>query len=523
MSATSRDETSAATGETEQSPVLVFLSEPSHWPGRPARVERIDTHGAIVFLAGDEVLKVKRAVRLPYLDFSTLAARRRFAEREVAINQPHAPQIYLGLVAVTREAGGNLRLGGGGEVVEWAVRMRRFAEADLLSCVASRGGLTREIALGLADMVARYHGLAPAAEAASDGLDGVARQIVEALSRAPDARIIAAAEALETLLQRQLARSATIRARRAAAGCIRRCHGDLHLANIVLWHGQPTPFDAIEFDERLATIDTLYDLAFLIMDMERCSGHAAANLVLARYLWRSGEDIDVEGLAALPLFLGLRAGIRAMVALDRARIGGGLNEERLIAHVEETLGLANRCLAPASPRLIAVGGLSGTGKTVLAEALAPRFGAVPGALHLRTDLERKRLAGVEELERLATTSYTAAASEAVYERVLRRAMLALAAGHSVIVDGVFAKPDERERVARLARELHARFDAVWLHAPAEALRERVTARTGDASDATTQVVSLQAGLDTGVIDWHRVDASRGPMEVLAQACGDLEI
>ena len=233
--------------------------------------------------------------------------------------------------------------------------------------------------------------------------------------------------------QLQLARAAAILDERARSGCVRRCHGDLHLGNIVLWGGRPLLFDAIEFDEAIATVDTLYDLAFLLMDLDRHRQRTAANVVLNRYLWRDGADLSLRGLQALPLFLGCRAGIRAMVTADRA----AQEQDTAAAQADrETargyLRAALEYLQPAPPRLVAIGGLSGTGKTTLAAALAPELGSAPGAVHVRSDLERKALFGVEETVRLPAQSYTAQASAEVYAIVLRKARLALAAGQSVV-------------------------------------------------------------------------------------------
>lgn len=460
---TDRAATTSA-GEREQADVLAFLAEPQSYAGLmppPQRVERIDTHGAVVFLAGDEAFKVKRAVKLAYLDFSTLEARRRLSEREVEINRPAAPQIYLGTIPVTREAGGGLALDGAGEAVEWAVRMARFPERDVLIEVAARGGIDPATARALGDMVAQMHAAAPIA-AAGEGaaVEEVIASIHDTVGRSVERGLLDVSRRLDADFDRQIARSADVRRRRADAGFVRRCHGDLHLGNIVLWKGRPVPFDAIEFDERIATIDTLYDLAFLLMDLERQGCRVAANLVLNRYLSQSRSSLDLEGLAALPLFLGVRAGVRAMVAIDRLRLKATAERPEIVAKAAATLELAARLLEPPAPRLIAVGGLSGTGKSTLAAALAPQIGAVPGAVHLRSDVERKRLAGIAETERLPPEAYTAAASAEVYRILLVRAHAALAAGHSVVVDAVFARESERDAIAEVAGGLRVRFDGV---------------------------------------------------------------
>ncbi len=503
-----------------QSEVIAFLRDPSSWLGHPPLIEVIETHGALVFLAGDSVLKMKRAVRLPYLDFSTLSARHQFSKREFEINSSHAPGLYRGVVAVTREANGRLAIGGQGTPVEWVVHMHRFAQDQLLSSMLQGPGIPNTMAIALADAIVAYHGSAPSKFGTVDSVDAVAQSIFAALSHQTDRRIAEAADRFLPAMQVQLSRSTGIRRERAEAGCVRRCHGDLHLNNIVLWQGAPVPFDAIEFDETLATIDTLYDLAFLLMDLERSHARATANLVLNRYLWRTSEAIDLRGLAALPLYLGVRAGVRAMVAIDRARLVAK-PEPSLIEHVAATMELAGRFLAPPAPRLIAVGGLSGTGKTVLSACLAPLIGAVPGALHLRTDLERKHLAGVGELDQLPVSSYTEQASHVIYQNLISHARLALSAGHSVILDGVYAREDERCAIKSLAEEFGISLEAIWLEGDRSVLKSRVASRSGDASDATPDVVDLQKNIETGPITWQRIDASRPKAVVLADAISAL--
>lgn len=509
-----------------QDEVFAFLCRLEAWPDRPARVETIDTHGARVFLAGNDVLKVKRAIRLPYLDFSTLEARKHFCEREIALNSAAAPGLYVGVVAITRELDGSLANGGQGTPVEWAVHMHRFSQNDLLLHVVQRGAVTREMAEDLADAVYRQHQAAAVApfsaqnRAAPDNISRVADNVMTSLKGHCDASRMSA---FENDVAREL--NARMLAERAAAGRIRRCHGDLHLGNIVLWHGKPVPFDALEFDEDLATIDTLYDLAFLLMDLDRHGARDMANAVLNRYLWRSRDLIDIDGLALLPLFLGLRAAIRAMVTFDRIT-SDPANAQALRSEAMAILDDAFEYLegrrkhdnAPA-PRLIAVGGLSGTGKTTLARKLAPRIGPAPGALHLRSDMERKALAGVEPLERLPQSAYTPDSSDAVYDCMFERARRALDAGHSVILDAVFAREDERAQAEELARSALAGFTGLWLEGTQAMLAARVSARTGDASDATADVVAHQFAYDTGNIRWHRLNAGSDAEQIRARAMG----
>lgn len=301
---------------------------------------------------------------------------------------------------------------------------------------------------------------------------------------------------------------------RACAGFVRRCHGDLHMGNIVVIGEKPVLFDALEFDERLATIDTLYDLAFLVMDLDHCGQRSAANLLLNRYLIENGDEADIQGLKAMPLFLALRASIRAMTELQR---GGAASTDRSRSYLEAAAGYAS----PIPPRLVAVGGFSGSGKSTLARALAPLLGAAPGALHLRSDIERKRLLGAPELDRLPAESYTPEMSERVYARLIDKAERALRAGHSVVLDAVHGTPGERQAVEALAAALRIPFTGLWLTAAPKTLEDRVTARRGDASDADAIVVGAQLRRGAGSITWQHLDAGASRARTLDLAVAAL--
>jgi hypothetical protein len=513
----------SAHAEHDQQQVVDFLARPSSWDGVD-RVERLETHGNLVFLAGGEAWKIKRAVRFPYMDFSTLEKRHAACLREVEINRVWAPEIYLGCVAIVRRRGGGLALGGDGEIVEWAVRMRRFEQSALLANLAAKNAIGHDLARQLGDIVHASHraaaparrpsGAAPVREVATAVCDALAK------SRLFDPE---GCGRLRRGMENHLAGVASVLDERARRGGVRRCHGDLHLANIVTWQGHPVLYDAIEFDEAIATIDTLYDLAFLLMDLDCVGQRPAANVVLNRYLWRSREAIDIEGLAALPLFLALRAGVRAMVTVDRASQEDGDARRRDIARAFRYFEAALHYLVPVPARLVAVGGLSGSGKTTLAVALAPRVGCAPGAVHFRSDQERKALAGVGEFDRLPDRAYGAEARAEVYRFIEERARLALAAGHSVIVDAVFAGADDRAAIERVAAELEVPFAGLWLQADPKKLLERVETRHNDASDATVRTVRDQLKSDPGVFSaaWTKVEAGGDAGETIERAVAAL--
>ena len=504
----------AGPGDAEQAATLRLLGDAATYGGK-VEVERIDTHGAIVFLAGARAYKVKRAVAYPYMDFSTLEKRRSACLREREINHRTAPELYLDVVPVT-QSGGRLHLGGVGEAVEWVLVMQRFDQDCLLSVLAEAGKLTPAIMTALADAIARFHTAAEARRdiaAGAAALSWVVRENGAELAARGELFDPAAARRLTDRSLAWLARHGDLLDARAAAGKVRHCHGDLHLRNVVLLNGRPTLFDAIEFNDAIACIDVVYDLAFLLMDLDHRGLRPFANLVLNRYLQQRDE---AEALALLPLFLSARAAVRAKVAASLEAVAEPQDEKakrrrEAAAYFERALGY----LAPAPPRLVAVGGLSGTGKTTLARALAPDLGAAPGALHLRSDLRRKQLAGLPELERLPPAAYTPEANDAVYAALARQAAAALASGQAVVVDAVFARPDERAAIERVARQAGVPFTGLWLEIDPQVMAARVTERRDDASDATAAVVERQLTYDLGAIDWHRVETG--------QPVGDLAV
>jgi len=497
----------------DQRAIVAFLEDPASHGG--ASVERVTTHISELFLAGARVYKLKRAVVFPYLDFSTAARRQAACAAEVEINRRTAPQLYLGVAPVVRDSAGRLALGALDatpldatpadatpiDALDWVVVMRRFDQAQLFDRLALRGALTPALVRELADQVVALHRLA-APEPVRDGA-GRLRMILEQnlteLAEAPGlipadltARVAAEARAA-------LDAVAALLDRRAAAGRVRRCHGDLHLRNICLIDGHPTLFDAIEFNDTFAVIDVLYDLAFLVMDLLHRGLGELANQLLNRYL----ESLDeLDGMKALGVLLAQRAIVRAKIDRDQS-----------IAYLD----LALACLAQGEPRLIALGGLSGTGKTAVARALAPALGRPPGALILRSDVVRKQLAGVAPETRLEASAYGSRQVAEVYDALRRRAELALGAGYAVVLDAVHARPDERAAAAALARRCGVRFTGLWLQAPPAALTARVAARAGDASDATAAVIGQQLAYDIGKLEWPMIDTAAGLDSTLAQA------
>jgi aminoglycoside phosphotransferase family enzyme/predicted kinase len=490
------------TAEASQQPVIDFLGDPASHGGLP--VKRIDTHAASVFLAGDRAIKIKRAVRFPFLDFSTLEKRKIACQSEIAVNRAFAPAIYRGIVAITRDGGG-LAIGGKGEPVEWALEMRRFDESQTLDHLADAGRIDEPLADALGRAIAAAHRTAPTVTNANftDTLAKIIAQNETELAGEPDLFSVKDLRALATATRAAFERVKFLLDARERAGLVRRCHGDLHLGNIVLIDGKPVLFDAIEFDDRIATGDVFYDLAFALMDLIERGFLEAANIVLNRYLTDTQRLHDFDALATLPLFMSVRAAIRAKVTAARRRQGNA--RAQLTQRARAYAALAQKLLAPAKPRLVAIGGLSGTGKSLLARALATALLPSPGAVVLRSDVERKTLFSVAETERLPETAYAAEATARVYASLVEKAQRATAAGHSAIVDGVFAQPAERAAIERAAG--NAEFQGLFLTASLETRLARVGKRTADASDADAKVARLQDQFDLGRITWSKVDAS----------------
>lgn len=490
----------------DQSAVFAFLADPATH-GLSGPVQRIETHGAVVFLAGADVYKVKRAVRFPYMDLSSLEKRRRCCEAEITVNRENAPTLYLGTVPISR-CGDRLRLGGDGEIVEWAVHLRRFDEEATLDRLADRNALPFHLVERLARAVVRVHDRAPpqSGEQAVESLAGVLRETLDEIDAASDLFPRTQAVRLRERLTGAFDQGRTLMRRRAAGGKVRRGHGDLHLRNIVLLENEPVLFDAIEFSDDLATSDILYDLAFLIMDLCERGLRGHAGRLLNTYLWHSAkEEEEIEGLALLPLFLSLRAAIRAKVLAAQVRLGspGADLPERACAYI----GAALDFLEPVQPRLLAVGGFSGSGKSRLSAAVAPAFGPAPGALHLRSDIERKRIFSVAPTDRLPQAAYRPEVTQRVYATLRRLARIALQAGRGVVLDATHHQPAERARLTELAAETGAPFLGVWLDAPPALLRKRVAMRRDDASDATVGVLDAQSADGIGALTWNRLNAA----------------
>lgn len=429
-----------AAEESDQREAIDFLSRPASYSLGLASVERVDTHCSIVFLAGDFAYKLKRAISYADLDYTTRERRRKACEAELVLNRRTAPDLYLAVRAIRRDASGALAFDGAGPALEHVVVMRRFAEENLFEHLAERFALTPERMIALGAAVARLHLMAEITPE-HGGAEAVRRVIAgnrRELARVQTALDGAEPGAAEQRVRDELARQTPLLERRRAGGKVRRCHGDLRLANIVLAGGRPLLFDCVEFSDEIACIDVLYDLAFLLMDLLLRDRSDLASLVFNAYLDRRPET---EGLAALPLFLSLRAATRSYgLAGSAGRKESPREAARLLASARRHLDASAAFLDPEPARLIALGGgVCGEARARLAVFLAGLVPPPPGA----------RIVHIGPSE--------AAAWE--------EAGTALAAGCSVLAEGAFLSQAERSRAAAVAERLGVAFVGFWLGVP----------------------------------------------------------
>jgi len=509
---TSRSEMSNCGSASDQAAVLTFLGSHS------SAVKRIDTHASIVFLEPDRVLKIKRAVRLQFLDYSSLARRKRACEDELAINKRHAPSLYRRVVPITLDDN-RIEIDGHGVPVEWAVEMARFDEKKTLDHLSAAGDIAPELADQLADVMLASHQDAEVSDG-STWLSSISAIINRNTQKFRGQKALAgdAVERLHLLSHQQHAEHLDLLQQRAAHRLVRRCHGDAHLGNIVLIEAEPVLFDAIEFDPVIATVDVLYDLAFTMMDFIYFDQRVAANRLFNRYLQQTWPE-NGHALRLLPLFQSIRAAVRSHVLFTKHEQSS--DDDSAVVKAKAYFDLALRLIAPTAPSLIAVGGRSGTGKTVLCRSLAGLIEPSPGAVLLRSDVVRKGLFGANEFASLPETGYAPEVSKRVYHTMVSRAHEIIDQGFSVVLDAAFLDAAERDAVSIAAHESGVNFRPLFLTADPGTRLKRIAGRKHDASDATPEVAAYQEQLDIGHLTWSTIDASGSPEQTLHLAAANL--
>jgi len=475
-------------------PLVQALRDPARYPGGISRVELVQTHISWVLLAGDFAYKIKKPVKLSFLDFSTLALRQHFCQDELRLNRRFAPDLYLAVVGIFNTPQ-DPQWQGSGAPIEYAVKMRRFDETARLDHVCARGELQAGHLSALADALVSFHQSAAVALAGSRFGSGqhilqpALDNFTDLLRLLPDAGLQVRLSALQAWTQSQFAQLAPLMQARQQAGRVRECHGDLHLANMVLIDGRVQLFDCIEFNEDLRWMDVASEIAFVYVDLLAHQQPGLADWLLDEVLSRNG---DYEAAHVLRFYAVYRAVVRAKVAALRSAQTRGEARE-----VEAYVALAERLLAPPPLRLVITHGLSGCGKTVASDALL-QAGPHASTLRLRSDVERKRLFG---LARSAASGsgvdagiYAADAHQRTYAHLREQAAMLLNAGWSVVVDAAFLRRADRDAFRALARQMGAAFSILAPQASPEQLRQRILARSAaghDASEATLAVLAHQ--------------------------------
>jgi len=477
---------------------LRALLSPEAYPHPVTAIEVIETHVSWVVLTGELAYKIKRPVEYPFVDQRSLERRAFLCREELRLNRRFAPQLYLGVSGIAQLDGRTRMDAAGGSIIEWAVKMRQFQADQELDRLLAAGQIEPgELASFGHDLAHIHAGLPTALPGRGLGLPQDIRALIlgnlkacaqAALPLGKHAEVTALRELLETRLTAAMA----CMSERVAAGRVRECHGDLHSRNIVRQGAQLIAFDCLEFDAALRWIDVADEVAFLLMDLEALQGSLHAQAFREGYLASSG---DYQACRLLQLYKAHRALVRAKVAALRAVDGANPSASEAQLQLETYLHGAQRALSSPQPLLVLMAGLSGSGKTWVARRLAPALGAV----HLRSDLERKRLAGLPEDarsgSRLEDDLYSPEASKRVYEHLARCARDVMAGGYPVIVDATFQRREQRAAFHELAPQLGAPAWVIHCHAPRHVLEQRIVRRrecVEDASEADLAVLHWQA-------------------------------
>ncbi|QDS93976.1 Zeta toxin [Roseimaritima multifibrata] len=460
-------------------------------------IEVHETHISIVFLAGDYAYKVKKTIKTSFLDYTTLAKRKTLCEEELRLDRRYAPELYMDVVPICL-VDNRLKIGGDGEPVEYAVKMRRFPKEALLSERIETGKVTTEQISQLAATIADFHSTAEICEGefAAGWADFVTQnlaEILQTLEPVGDATTASTLRVIRTWSQDFQREHASAFRTRTEDHFIRECHGDLHLQNVVNWNGRLIPFDGIEFNKRLRCIDVMSDSAFTAMDLAARGHLDLSRSFINAYFEHTG---DYSSIVLLRWYLCYRSIVRALVASIRSSNQGATDEEKRLAKEDcrKHVDLAYRFTLRQAPGLWITHGLSGSGKTTISESVVQRREAI----RLRSDIERKRHFGLKPTERPTESQkellYSEATNRELYERLRTQASQILKAGYSVIVDATFLKQRERERFRQTAEQEGVSFAILECHADIQTLRQRVVdrlAKNSDASDADLEALNHQ--------------------------------
>lgn len=467
------------------------MLEPDFYDHPVDQVELIQTHISWVFLTGEFAYKVKKPVNFGFLDFTSLAKRKFYCEEELRLNRRLAPQIYLGVIPITEQQN-ILQLNAVGHVVDYCVKMLQFSQACLIKTLLSKQELTLGHMKQLADAVAEFHSTIP--HASSSQIFGSADEVIKPIRQnfatlrpiVTDRHDI---DLLDTIEQQSLDNHSKLEpvfAQRKTGGYIRECHGDLHLGNIALVDEEILIFDCIEFNENFRWIDTMSEIAFLVMDLQDQQQYAFASHLLNRYLEKTG---DFDGLAIIKFYMSYRAMVRAKVCglqlqqLDKTSENWHKNLQAMRTYIQLAISYNKQ----ETPFIVITHGISGSGKSWTSSRIADRTSAI----HIRSDVERKRL-----YKNKPEQMYESDATIKTYKHLLALTKKIIKCNYPVIIDATFLKRQQRKMFEQLASEKHIPYHIILCEADDETIRQRLKRRSREidnVSDATIEVMQQQSG------------------------------
>lgn len=478
--------------ETHLPPLIQQMTQPGFYPHPVTEpIQLVQTHVSYVLLTGEYAYKVKKPVNFGFLDFSTLEKRKHFCEEELRLNQRGAAELYLDVVAIALLSD-RYQLGGTEEAVEYAVRMRQFPAGTLFSDLFEQGKITSELLERLAQVLAQFH----AKGATNDYIRsfGQVAQIRQAIDENYEQteKYIGGPQTQQQFdetrayTDRLFTEQEPLFSQRIENNWIRECHGDVHLRNIALWNDEILLFDCIEFNEPFRFVDVMFDIAYIIMDLDARDRHDFSHRFLNAYIEQTG---DWEGLQVLPLYLSRQSYVRAKVTsflLDDPSIPAAVKQES-----SETASryyrLAWEYTQPSQGRLTLMAGLSGSGKSTVARELAEKSGAI----HIRSDAVRKHLAGIALESRGSSELYTPEMSQKTYDRLLQLGITLASQGYCVILDAKYDRQELRQAVMTQSQTHQIPLQIIHCDAPLEVLQARLHQRQGDISDATADLLPKQ--------------------------------
>ena len=502
-----------------QSDIIAALSNPKNYPYRVKSVEVRQSHIAFLFLAGDKAYKLKRAVLLPEADLSTREKRRLSCVREMKRSVIYAPNLVEKIESVRQLPNGKIVIGGTeGIEVDTVLVMRRISDKYLLNHLLPSPKFDRFEAMDLAECLSDLHKKAKIFHN-KWGVDTVKRLILETESVlacfCPDVFSKKQVNELTYKNLKLLAEQGRLIKLRQKSGFVRKCHGDLLLSNIAYEDDHFLFFSPIEYNENLSSIDTLYDLADLLMDLEAKGLRRLANILFNHYMAYMN---DLSGFPLLGLYQSMRASRRAAVCAKKATLLHGWDRRKMVKEARHYFDLACHFVSEKKPLLIACGGLSGSGKSRIAREIAGYMDPAPGAVVLRDDIVKKQMTGLTPTETLDKKYDTAAFEEVVYDVLRQQAAAALSVGSCVILDALFYNESERLAAEELAKKMNVPFVGLWMDAPLTVREERVKTRLRNPSDVRDRTeLDSQLEWETGPITWHKVMTNKTREKTVQEA------